>query len=139
MPTTLTNSEIQQLRRVLKSYEKNVRIWPKLRWLILLLAILCVALSVYYTWTLQNLADQFNYAAYGLKQSKFTDFLEGHVAVVTAQMSRHFGAMLFGITGLALLINVIVTWRGRANEIAMIAFLREVLDTHATGEKESDT
>ena len=137
MPSKFSNTEVRQLQRVLDDYEKWHASWRKLRWLTLLMAFLTIAASIYSVGKMQQLEEQFNYAAYGLKESPVTEFLEGHIAKVEAQMNWHFSAMLFGVVGGWLLIGSLMGWRGKGSENALVACLREIVDAEL--EREHDT
>jgi hypothetical protein len=120
----------QQLRQLMGRLEQNARWWPRIRWAQLVLSVALVLLSAYQFVTLEELSTQTSLAAMGIEQSKASELIdkvvEYRMRTIWRQIDIYFGGYLFGIVGLILLTNTLMTWRGKINETALLICLRNI-------------
>jgi len=130
----LTNPELRVLRKALQHGEKNIRFWPKFRWVQLILALMAIAVSALGLWRMETIADVSSFSALGLEQSKLTelvdDLVERRTDNIRAELRLHIGVVISGSVGLLLLVFTWVSWRGKAQDIALVINLRKLLTAY---------
>ena len=90
---------------------------------------------------METLADISSLSDFGVEETKLTELVDQLVEVRTniirAELRMHIGVVISGSMGLIVLGATLLSWRGKAKEIAWGVAVRKMLADHDESERDT--
>jgi hypothetical protein len=134
MSSQLTESQLHELQRTLDLIHKDIRFWPRFRWISLTLAILSFFASVYAFLQVETMREAFMVATETSLDNHKAATLVNSLINVKAQLLRselqlYVGGAISGILGGTLLVHVLIQWKGNAFQASQAVLLQALLES----------
>ena len=131
---SLIPDEIEALRTHVKHQDRWNRLWPRWRWIVLLLAIAQIAAAIHSYVKVERFSDATSLSALGIEDNQVSQLIDSIIEVRTdllrKEMRMYVGVIVSASVGLALLCFCVLSWRRPAHSAAQYFLVKQELKRH---------